>query len=247
MDLRKNTHKNSEMISDNPNPELVKVCDAFLVKQRSSRKHTFIIGFRILAPWTDKMLEDTGFKFYSVYDDAEVEDTSSIAVKYMNGCNIPPHITIAIGDKFDNYLQIFKNLQETVKPFLKEVTLKCIGVSYFPTSPAAKKLRAKGEAVILRMKASKNLEIVRNTVQGSMGFPLPFFQGVEKGVSHKGEWYTHITVAYVPSDDKKNREKLIDWLTNKFLGHTFYTDGWMEAFDPMEKHACLACEKELTN
>ena len=103
-----------------------------------------------------------------------------------------------------------------MKPFLKEVTLKCIGVSYFPTSPAAKKLRAKGEAVILRMKASKNLEIVRNTVQGSMGFPLPFFQGVEKGVSHKGEWYTHITVAYVPSDDKKNREKLIDWLTNKF-------------------------------
>ena len=235
------------LISDESDPELVKACNSFLVKQRTSRKHTFIIGFRILVLWSEKMLKDTALTFYSVYEDSEVKDTSPLAVKYMNGCNIPPHITIAIGDKFNNYIQIFKNLQETMNPFLKDITLKCIGVSYFPITAAAKKLGAKGEAVILRMKASKNLEIIRNTVQGSMGFPLPFFQGVEKGISHQGEWYTHVTVAYVPDDDEENREKLIYWLTNKFLGHTFYTDGWMEAFDPSEKHVCPACKRELTD
>ncbi|AUD40127.1 hypothetical protein fgpv_022 [Flamingopox virus FGPVKD09] len=197
-----------------------KELENIVVKERQNKKDTILMGLKVEVPWN--YYDWASISFYDVRLESGILDMESIAVKYMTGCDIPPHVTLGITNKDQEAnFQRFKELTRNID--LTSLSFTCKEVICFPQSRASKELGANGRAVVMKLEASDDVKALRNVLFNVVPTPRDIFGPVLSDPV----WCPHVTIGYVRADDEDNKNRFIE-LVEAFRGSKIKVIGWCE-------------------
>ncbi|AAF44369.1 hypothetical protein FPV025 [Fowlpox virus] len=197
-----------------------KELEKIVVKEKQNKKDAILMGLEVEVPWD--YCNWASISFYDIRLEKGISDLESIAVKYMTGCDIPPHVTLGIANKDqESNFKRFKELTKNID--LTSLSFTCKEVICFPQSRASKELGANGRAVVMKLEASDDVKALRNVLFNVVPTPREIFGSVLSDPV----WCPHVTIGYVSADDEDNKNRFIE-LAEAFRGSKIKVTGWYE-------------------